>query len=60
MSAAGSTKGWVHYRMDIAGVPADQFFAVLDLFRMNGTCIEEHWDVAQQRPINATNPLALF
>lgn len=34
--------------------------ALIDLFRMNGTCIEEHWDVNQVRPLDATNPIAMF
>lgn len=49
---------FIHYRMDFVGVV--QPFAVVDVFRFNGTCIMEHWDVVQQRTANATNPLALF
>ncbi|TDZ15861.1 hypothetical protein C8034_v003607 [Colletotrichum sidae] len=49
---------FIHYRMDIAG--GGQPTAVVDVFRFEGTCIMEHWDVAQQRPVNATNPLAMF
>ncbi|KAJ7833675.1 hypothetical protein B0H13DRAFT_2370306 [Mycena leptocephala] len=26
----------------------------------NGTCVQEHWDVIQERPANATNPHPLF
>ncbi|OHE97579.1 hypothetical protein CORC01_07194 [Colletotrichum orchidophilum] len=49
---------FIHYRMDLVG--GGQPFAVVDVFRFNGTCVMEHWDVAQQRTANATNPLALF
>ncbi|KAM0802352.1 hypothetical protein BDR22DRAFT_796155, partial [Usnea florida] len=34
--------------------------AVADVFRLNGTCVMEHWDVDEPRPVNATNPIALF
>ncbi|EHK45923.1 hypothetical protein TRIATDRAFT_19057, partial [Trichoderma atroviride IMI 206040] len=30
--------------------------AFADLYRMEGTCIVEHWDVIQSLPPNATNP----
>lgn len=51
--------GWVQHRSD----PVDgsrPFEAVIDILRMNGTCIVEHWDVIQAKPPNATNPLAMF
>lgn len=34
--------------------------AIVDIFRLNGTCIEEHWDVQQVMYPNATNPIAYF
>ncbi|QKX59646.1 uncharacterized protein TRUGW13939_06783 [Talaromyces rugulosus] len=34
--------------------------ALADIYRMDGTCIVEHWDVLQYRPANATNPIAMF
>ncbi|KAK0621111.1 hypothetical protein DIS24_g11439 [Lasiodiplodia hormozganensis] len=34
--------------------------AIVDIFRLNGTCITEHWDVQQVMYPNATNPLAYF
>ncbi|KAL3424017.1 snoal-like polyketide cyclase family protein [Phlyctema vagabunda] len=49
--------GWVHYKLEFGPGP---YSAVVDVFRFNGSCIQEHWDVAQTRPENATNPLALF
>ncbi|KAK1675194.1 hypothetical protein BDP55DRAFT_664819 [Colletotrichum godetiae] len=49
---------FIHYRMDLVG--GGQPFAVVDVFRFNGTCVMEHWDVAQQRTANSTNPIALF
>ncbi|GME66204.1 hypothetical protein GTA08_BOTSDO11583 [Neofusicoccum parvum] len=51
-------RGWVHYRLDTAGAPEPS--AVVDIFRLEGTCIREHWDVIQQRPANATNPIAMW
>ncbi|KAJ7501253.1 hypothetical protein B0H11DRAFT_1855592, partial [Mycena galericulata] len=49
--------GWLHYRVD--GLLAEPT-AILDLFRFNGTCAQEHWDVIQERPVNSTNPHPLF
>ncbi|UQC88297.1 uncharacterized protein CLUP02_13820 [Colletotrichum lupini] len=43
--------------MEIPGLPLT---AVVDIFRFQGSCIVEHWDVATAMPPNATNPLALF
>jgi len=34
--------------------------ALADIYRMDGTCIVEHWDVTQARPANTTNPIAMF
>jgi len=50
-------RGWVHARLD---VPASQPIAVVDLFRFDGSCVMEHWDVLQERPINPVNPLAMW
>ncbi|KAJ6568905.1 hypothetical protein B0H19DRAFT_1134195 [Mycena capillaripes] len=49
--------GWLHYRVD--GL-LEEPTAILDLFRFNGTCVQEHWDVIQELPVNATNPHPLF
>ena len=49
--------GWVHTKMTLPGGP---FSALVDIYRFEGTCIVEHWDVLTQLPANATNPLALF
>lgn len=48
--------GIVHTRVE--GIP--QPSALVDIYRFDGSCIVEHWDVTQVRPANATNPLALF
>jgi predicted SnoaL-like aldol condensation-catalyzing enzyme len=40
--------------------PGTQPSVTVDIFRMNGSCIEEHWDVSMDRPANAPNPLAMF
>ncbi|RPA86433.1 hypothetical protein BJ508DRAFT_133764 [Ascobolus immersus RN42] len=50
--------GWFHYKMEMPG--GGQPYAVTDFVRFNGTCIQEHWDVVQQRPANPRNPLALW
>ncbi|KAJ4169079.1 hypothetical protein NW754_011011 [Fusarium falciforme] len=34
--------------------------AIVDIFRLNGTCITEHWDVQQTMVPSLTNPLAYF
>lgn len=49
--------GAVHYKVTQPGSPLT---AYADFYRLNGTCIVEHWDVIQSLPANATNPLALF
>lgn len=41
-------------------VLSQPLLALADLFRLNGTCVVEHWDVNQALPANATNPIALF
>ncbi|KUL83013.1 hypothetical protein ZTR_09325 [Talaromyces verruculosus] len=48
--------GVIHLRIDEIPEPA----ALADIYRMDGTCIVEHWDVLQYRPSNATNPIAMF
>lgn len=50
--------GFVHYKMEMPGSPRPK--AVVDLFKMNGTCVMEHWDVIQERPENPKNPLAMW
>jgi predicted SnoaL-like aldol condensation-catalyzing enzyme len=44
--------GWVHHK--------DGSTAIVDVYRFNGTCIQEHWDVIQTVPANSTNPHPLF
>lgn len=50
--------GYVFLRANFAG--AEQPSAVVDIFRLNGSCIVEHWDVVQEKPKNATNPIAMW
>jgi len=48
--------GLIHVRVNEVPEP----IALADIYRMDGTCIVEHWDVTQARPANATNPIAMF
>ena len=48
--------GFLHARIEHDPQP----YALADIYRMDGTCIVEHWDVLQERPANATNPIAMF
>ena len=49
--------GLAHVRINVSG---GEPIALADIYRMDGTCIVEHWDVTQARPANATNPIAMF
>ena len=48
--------GFLHARIEEEPEP----IALADIYRMDGTCIVEHWDITQARPANATNPIAMF
>jgi predicted SnoaL-like aldol condensation-catalyzing enzyme len=50
--------GWVLAKQVVAGKPS--YTVVVDIFRMNGSCVVEHWDVIQARPTDAKNPLAML
>ncbi|KAJ5407568.1 hypothetical protein N7509_001451 [Penicillium cosmopolitanum] len=52
----GDDTGLVYLKIEDDPEP----IALADMYRMDGTCIVEHWDVQQARPANATNPLAMF
>jgi predicted SnoaL-like aldol condensation-catalyzing enzyme len=52
-----SDTGFVHLRLGEDGAPP---VALADIYRMDGTCIVEHWEVIQTRPDNYTNPIAMF
>ena len=41
-------------------VMSHPLLALADFFRLNGSCVVEHWDLNQALPANATNPIALF
>ncbi|RSL50976.1 hypothetical protein CEP51_015269 [Fusarium floridanum] len=57
-SGIDKSLAWVFSRVDIAG--QDQPTAAADFLRFSGSCIEEHWDVLQERPENRTNPLDMW
>lgn len=47
--------GVVHMRIN--GNPQT---AIVDLYRMDGTCLVEHWDITQAWPADATNVVGFF
>jgi predicted SnoaL-like aldol condensation-catalyzing enzyme len=53
----GSGIGMIHYKDEGFNPNAT---AIVDIVRMQGSCIVEHWDVVQEVPANATNPHPLF
>jgi predicted SnoaL-like aldol condensation-catalyzing enzyme len=55
-SSFGDDTGLIYLKVEDDPEP----IALADIYRMDGTCIVEHWDVQQARPANATNPLAMF
>lgn len=55
-SSFNNNTGLAHMKVDADPEPA----ALADIYRMDGTCIVEHWDVYQYRPENSTNPVAMF
>jgi predicted SnoaL-like aldol condensation-catalyzing enzyme len=53
--------GWVLAKqMTEAQEGTGQYTVVVDVFRMDGSCVVEHWDVVQAKPATASNPLAMF
>jgi predicted SnoaL-like aldol condensation-catalyzing enzyme len=40
--------------------PGDPGFAVVDIFRLEGGMIAEHWDVLQEVPVEPINPNGMF
>jgi predicted SnoaL-like aldol condensation-catalyzing enzyme len=55
-SSFDNDTGLIHLRFEQNPEPV----ALADIYRMDGTCIVEHWDVSQARPANSTNPIAMF
>ncbi|RHZ52339.1 hypothetical protein CDV55_103100 [Aspergillus turcosus] len=49
--------GFVHLRLGEDGAAP---VALADIYRMDGTCIVEHWEVVETRPDDYTNPIAMF
>lgn len=55
-SSFDNNTGLIHLKVDEDPEPV----SLADIYRMDGTCIVEHWDIAQARPANSTNPIAMF
>jgi predicted SnoaL-like aldol condensation-catalyzing enzyme len=53
---SGQGYGVLHYMMGLNGTSN----AVMDKFRLQGTCVVEHWDAMQAIFGNETNPIAFF
>ena len=58
-TALDGNLGWIHFK-DVELPEAARPVAIVDIVRFDGSCVAEHWDVIQELPANATNPLALF
>ncbi|KAH6962398.1 hypothetical protein BKA56DRAFT_698309 [Ilyonectria sp. MPI-CAGE-AT-0026] len=48
---------WILQSLERVGVEP---MGLIDVFRFNGTCIIEHWNVYMEKPANAINPLPLW
>ncbi|KAJ6023586.1 hypothetical protein N7460_013981 [Penicillium canescens] len=55
-SSFGNNTGLIHLKFEEDPEPV----SLADIYRMDGTCIVEHWDISQARPANSTNPIAMF
>ena len=56
--ASGNPVGMLHYKLTYPDFPIS--VAVVDIFRMDGPCVAEHWDVSQTLPPNVTSSHPLF
>jgi len=54
--AADGEYVYIHTR----SVRGDKTFSVIDIFRIEGDKIAEHWDVIQEVPVNAANDHPMF
>jgi predicted SnoaL-like aldol condensation-catalyzing enzyme len=50
--------GFLHMKAEgqMLGVPN----ALVDIYRMEGTCMVEHWDIMQATPKDMKNPIGMF
>jgi predicted SnoaL-like aldol condensation-catalyzing enzyme len=59
--ALSDSTGWVFAKqVTKAQEGTGLYTVVVDVFRMEGSCVVEHWDVVQSKPAGASNPLAMF
>ncbi|KAI8278249.1 hypothetical protein K4K57_001584 [Colletotrichum sp. SAR 10_99] len=52
-----NNRAWIFQRVEQVG---SEPLGWVDLWRMNGTCIVEHWGVSMPKPADAINPLPLW
>lgn len=57
---SGESMVVVHLEATNTGGSATTKTVVIDMYRLEGSCIVEHWDVLQPESADATNPLAYF
>jgi predicted SnoaL-like aldol condensation-catalyzing enzyme len=51
---------YVMVHVHVVRWPGDPGFAVVDIFRMEGGMIKEHWDVLQEVPTDPVNKSSMF
>ncbi|KAF5021031.1 hypothetical protein F66182_6962 [Fusarium sp. NRRL 66182] len=56
--AFGGGHGWIHQKMVLKDRPRP--ISVMQHVRYEGTCLMEHWEVLQELPEDAPNPIAMF
>jgi predicted SnoaL-like aldol condensation-catalyzing enzyme len=51
---------YVIVHVQVSRWPGDHGFAVVDIFRMEGGLVKEHWDVLQEMSTDPINPNSMF
>jgi len=61
MTGFSNGTGWVMAKQVPKGKDAKKdYTVVVDVFRLDGSCVVEHWDVMQKRPGEMKNPLGML